>query len=110
MIKILTKKEELVMLSIHHLEENAYLVAIQNHLAEVTGKRTFLPSLHLTLNRLEEQQLLSAQMKGASSVRGGRRKKIYNLTQKGHIHLDECKRINNILWENYQSFSSGKIK
>ena len=109
-MKTLTKKEELVMLSVHHSGENAYLVAIQNHLAEVTGKITFLPSLHLTLNRLEEQGFLSSQMRGATSVRGGRRKKIYSLTKKGRLQLEDCKRIYDALWVNYPSLTSGKVK
>lgn len=105
-MKTITRKEELIMLSILHLKENAYLIAIQEHLSDVTGKKVSLTSVHLPLSRLEKNGLLAAAFGEANAVRGGRRKKIYRVTRAGLEALDEHKRISDILWANYTKLAT----
>lgn len=105
-MKSITRKEELVMLSILNLRENAYLIAIQDHLSQITGKKTSLTSAHLPLSRLEKKGYIESELGEATAVRGGRRKKIYNLTKSGLEALHEYKRISDELWENYLKFAT----
>jgi len=107
-MKSLTRKEELIMLSIINLKKNAYLVAIVDHLSQATGKKVSLTSVHLPLNRLEKNGLIESEFGEATAVRGGRRKKIYTITKLGFEALDEHKRISDLLWENYLKYSSSK--
>ena len=107
-MKSLTRKEELIMLSILHLKRNAYLVAIVDHLSQTTGKKVSLTSVHLPLNRLEKKGLIQSAFGEATAVRGGRRKKIYTITKPGFEALEEHKRISDLLWENYLKYSSPK--
>lgn len=100
-MKSITRKEELVMLSILNLRENAYLIAIQDYLSQITGKKISLTSAHLPLSRLEQKGYIESKFGEATAVRGGRRKKIYNLTKSGLEALHEHKRISDELWENY---------
>lgn len=100
-MKNLTRKEELIMLSILSLEENAYLIAIADHLTTITGKRVSLTSVHLPLSRLEKSGLIKGKYGEATAVRGGRRKKIYSVTEQGHEILAEHKRITDALWADY---------
>ncbi|MBL7082429.1 MAG: helix-turn-helix transcriptional regulator [Candidatus Aminicenantes bacterium] len=100
-MKSITRKEELVMLSILNLQENAYLIAIQGYLSQVTGKKTSLTSAHLPLSRLEKNGYIESKFGEATAVRGGRRKKIYNMTKLGLEALHEYKKISDELWENY---------
>ena len=93
-MKTITRKEELILLAVLNLRENAYLIAIQEYLAEVTGKKVSLTSVHLPLSRLEGNGLIDAQFGEATAVRGGRRKKIYSLTRSGLEELQELKRKN----------------
>ena len=86
-MKSITRKEELILLSILQLKEDAYLIAIQNHLKKITGKKVSLTTVHLPLSRLEEQGLIEAELGEATAVRGGRRKKIYNITREGFVAL-----------------------
>lgn len=97
-MKTITRKEELILLAVMNLRENAYLIAIQEYLAEVTGRKVSLTSVHLPLSRLESSGLIDAQMGAASAVRGGRRKKIYSITNSGLEALHEHKRISDLLW------------
>lgn len=105
-MKSLTRKEELIMLSILNLKKNAYLVAIVDHLSQTIEKKISLTSVHLPLNRLEKNGLLESEFGEATAVRGGRRKKIYTLTKLGFESLEEYKRISDLLWENCLKYSS----
>ena len=98
-MKSITRKEELVMLSILNLEERAYLIAIQDHLTQVSGKAESLTSVHLPLSRLEKRGLVISRFGDATAVRGGRRKKIYRLTKEGFEALYAYKRISDDLWD-----------
>jgi PadR family transcriptional regulator PadR len=104
-MKSLTRKEELIMLSILNLEDDAYLIAIADHLSGITGKRVSLTSVHLPLSRLENSGLISSRFGKATARRGGRRKKIYKITEKGLEVLGEFKRISDELWESYLKFT-----
>ncbi len=106
MMKSLTRKEELVMLTILKLKEGAYLIAIVDRLSELTGKKVSLTSVHLPLSRLEKKSLIKGEFGEATAVRGGRRKKIYRITQAGYEMLDEHKRISDLLWKDYIKFST----
>jgi PadR family transcriptional regulator PadR len=105
-MKSITRQEELIMLSIMALQENAYLIAIQDYLSRITGKKILLTSAHLPLSRLEKKGYISSKFGEATAVRGGRRKKIYHLTKTGMEVLHEYKRISDELWENYMKLES----
>jgi DNA-binding PadR family transcriptional regulator len=107
-MKGLTRKEELIMLSILNLQKDAYLIAITDHLSKITGKRVSLTSVHLPLSRLEKQGLIESEFGEATAVRGGRRKKIYKVTKIGFEELNEYKRITDMLWTNYSMLSVQK--
>lgn len=97
----LTRKEELILLSILNLRKDAYLVAISDHLSALTGRKVTITSVHLPLTRLERRGLIESKFGEATSVRGGRRKRIYSITKMGFAELCECKRIHDELWKKY---------
>jgi DNA-binding PadR family transcriptional regulator len=97
-MKGLTRKEELILLAVLALRDDAYLVAITDYLADVVGESMTLPSVHIPLSRLEKAGLISAEMGEATAIRGGRRKKIYRLTETGEQALAEYRRISERLW------------
>jgi DNA-binding PadR family transcriptional regulator len=103
-MKNLTRKEELIMLSILNLKSNAYLIAIVDHLTKITGKNVSLTSVHIPLSRLEKFELIKSNYGEATAVRGGRRKKIYKITNLGLEALEEHKRVSDILWEDYLEY------
>ncbi len=104
-MKELTRKEELIMLSILNLRSDAYLVAIADHLSRITGLAIRLTSVHLPLTRLEKMGFIDSKLGEATAVRGGRRKKIYRITKAGFRVLGEHKRINDALWAEYLCLS-----
>jgi len=99
-MKTITRKEELVMLSILNLQKDAYLMAIQEHLSKALNKKESLTSVHLPLSRLEQYGYIESCFSEATAIRGGRRKKIYRLTKSGQEALYAYKKISDDLWEN----------
>jgi len=100
-MKSITRIEEMIMLSILNLRDDAYLVSIQKYLSEIFKKKVSLTSVHLPLRRLEKVNYLETQMGEATAVRGGRRKKVYKVTDTGYRALEEYRFISNKLWDNY---------
>ena len=107
-MRSITRKEELILLSILNLKDDAYLIAIQNYLTEITGKDVSLTSVITPLNRLERGGLLKSDFGEPTKVRGGRRKKIYKITDFGFELLNEYKKINDVLWTNYPDLAEQK--
>lgn len=97
-MRTLTRKEELVLLAVINLKEDAYLIAVFDYLIDVLGESVSLTSVHLPLSRLEKHGLIASRLGGATAVRGGRRKKLYHVTESGWEVLAEHKRINDRLW------------
>ena len=104
-MKGLTRNEEMILLAILNLQDEAYLVAITDFLSAITSKKVSLTSVHLPLSRLEKQGLIESAFGKATAVRGGRRKKIYKITKQGFEELNEIRRISDALWMNYSKLS-----
>jgi PadR family transcriptional regulator PadR len=90
--------EELVLLTVGILPTEAYGVAILKELADQTGRVVNISAIHAVLNRLEEKGFLKSQMGGATSERGGRRKRFYTLSSAGRSAVDEMKAMRDKLY------------
>ena len=80
--------EELVLLVIGTLGEEAYSISIKETLKERTGRNPSIGALHSALNRLEKKGFINSHIGGATKVRGGRRKRFYQITAYGRKALD----------------------
>lgn len=105
-MKNLTRKEEIILLSILHLKKDACLISIADHLTEVTGKKVSLTSVHVPLSRLVNSGLIDSEFGEATAIRGGRRKKIYTVTDLGFEVLKAHKKVSDILWKDYLDASA----
>lgn len=83
--------EELVLLLVGLLYQEAYGVSVLKEMKEQTGRELNISAIHAVLNRLEEKGMLNSRMGGAEQIRGGRRKRFYTLTSTGRAVLDEVK-------------------
>jgi len=82
--------EELVLLAILKLAENAYGVPVREALEEATGRTVSVGALYATLNRLEEKGLVSAKTGDATPERGGRAKRYFTVEGSGVLALREA--------------------
>ena len=97
-MKYLTRQEELVLLSVFRLKENAYLISIQDHLNHFTGKNWSISSVYIPLSRLEKRAYLKATIGEATEKRGGKAIKYYQVTKIGLKALAELEAINDTMW------------
>ncbi|MEI7582868.1 PadR family transcriptional regulator [Runella sp.] len=90
--------EEIVLLTVAILGEEAYGVTVTQELEQKTGRAVGFSSIHTTLQRLEEKGFLSSKMGGATAERGGRRKRFFEVTTLGRRALMEVKQVREELW------------
>lgn len=72
--------EELVLLLVGVLYDQAYSVSIVAEYQKQTGKKINASAIHTVLYRLEEKGFLESRMSEATAERGGKRKKLFYLT------------------------------
>jgi PadR family transcriptional regulator, regulatory protein PadR len=91
--------EELVLLSVGILFDDAYGLAIVDELQKKTGRKIMISSVHKALVRLEDKGYLRSRMGGATRIRGGRDKRLYTLTPAGTSVLNEMRDLRNQMWK-----------
>lgn len=91
--------EELVLLTIATLGEEAYGVSIQQDIENRCNRTISIGALHSTITRLEEKGFLKSWLGGATQERGGRSKRYYEITQAGKKAVAETKGLRDQLWD-----------
>jgi PadR family transcriptional regulator, regulatory protein PadR len=99
--------EEVVLLSIAMLYDDAYSVAVLEALNARMGRPLSLGMVHRTMQRLEEKNLLSSRFGQASAERGGRRKRLFTVTMAGENALREARRVRDALWDGISETAFG---
>lgn len=97
--------EELVLLSVVILQKVAYILKIQEELKEQARRKVAMGALHATLTRLEKKGFLNSELTGATRERGGRRKRVYEITASGKRVLAEAYEIRNRMWNQIPDFA-----
>ena len=97
MSSIGTLEETVLLLVIIH-QGNAYGVSIAEAYMEHAGRRISIPAIHTVLKRLEKKGYLESGMSGATAERGGRRKRLFEITQHGYRVLSELQASRAKLW------------
>jgi len=90
--------EELILLTVGSLFDEAYGVAVMDELRERTGRDLNISAAHAVLRRLEEKNFLSSRMGGSTNERGGRRKRLFTLTKAGKEAIDQTIAIRTSLY------------
>jgi len=75
--------EQVVLLAILRLGDNAYGVTIGAEITACTGREPAPGALYTTLDRLEDKGLVSSRMGDPTPQRGGRAKRYFALNSKG---------------------------
>lgn len=91
--------EELVLLTVAFLGDDAYGISIQTEIENRATRSISLGALHSTLTRLEEKGYLKSHLGGATQDRGGRRKRFYQVTHAGKVSLHDYKNLRDDLWK-----------
>jgi PadR family transcriptional regulator len=79
--------EQLVLLAILQLKENAYGMSIRKEIENRTERRTALGAVYTTLDRLEEKGYVSSWTGSPTPERGGRAKRFFKVEGLGRAAL-----------------------
>lgn len=98
-MNMLTRSEELVLLAVFKLKEQAYGIPIQELISEWTKKDWAIGAIYKPLKQLYQRRLVTKEMSKPTAERGGRSKYIYKITPAGEEALNEIRRIQNLAWD-----------
>jgi len=83
--------EELVLLALVRLRENAYGVTIRREIAERIDRHVSFGAVYTTLERLERKGYVSSRVGEPTPERGGRAKKYFRIEKPGIRALNETR-------------------
>jgi PadR family transcriptional regulator, regulatory protein PadR len=90
--------EELLLLLVSGLGEEAYGVNVRNEVAKQAKRKITLSTVHITLHRLEEKGFVKSFLAEATPVRGGKRKRVFKVTAYGFKVLTNTRQLRERLW------------
>lgn len=90
--------QELILMTVIVLQDQAYGNEIQRDLEERLNERLSMGAIQTALKRMEEKGFLTSTWGEASQRRGGKRKRIYAATPEAYQTLQEMKDIRSQLW------------
>lgn len=90
--------EELTLLMIALLKDDAYGLGICDEMKKQTDRSATIGAVHATLNRLEGKGFVESYLGDPTSERGGRRKRLFNLTALGKKALVQSRDTKVNIW------------
>jgi DNA-binding PadR family transcriptional regulator len=99
--------EELVLLMVAALHDEAYGVIILENLEEKLDRKVNISAVHVALKRLTDKGFLKSRYGGITTDRGGRRKKYYSVTALGKRMLDDQYSLRTSLYKQIPKISFG---
>ena len=97
--------EEIVMLTVAILYDEAYGVSIKKEIETRLNRNVSVGALQSALRRLEDKEYLVSQDKDATQERAGRPKRYYKITSLGKEAMQHTKETRNSLWDAIPSIS-----
>ena len=94
--------EQLTMLAVARLGEQAYGAAIRQELEDVARRSVSISTVYVTLVRLEKKALVCSTRSDPTPVRGGKAKRYFRLTRAGVAALREARAAANRMWRGLQ--------
>ena len=105
-MKLLSRSEEIVLMSIWRLQDEAYGVSIRKQVSKATGQDWSIGAVYAPLRRLEEKGYVQTRKGEPESKRGGRSKVYYHLTRTGKQALLAVKHVHEALWSGIPGLDS----
>ena len=90
--------EELLLLALQAIDEDTYVVPVQQYLERITGRSVSLGAVYAGLDRLELKGLVRSTMGDATAQRGGKRKRLFAVTGQGKRTVQEVRRVREAIW------------
>ena len=96
---LLGEFEQIVLLAVLRLEQNAYGVPIRNEIEGRTKRSVTIGALYSTLDRLEEKGFLSSVFSDPRPERGGRSRRYFRVEPHGIKALQRTRDALSVMWD-----------
>jgi DNA-binding PadR family transcriptional regulator len=96
---LLGEFEQVVLLAVLRLGEQAYGGAVSREIEERTGRSVSRGALYVTLDRLEEKRLIGSRLGQPTPARGGRARRYLSVTPAGVRALRGSRAALQSLWQ-----------
>ena len=101
--------EELVLLMVANLHDQAYGLAIRNEIIDKCNRAVSLGTVHSTLHRLEDKGYVGSRYDDTkASTRGGRPKLLFTVSIAGESALKRNREMRNRLWDTIPKLAFGQ--
>jgi len=97
-MKLLSRNEEIILIAIWRLKDNAYGVTIREEVSKITGHEWLFGAVYVPLDKLTLKGYVTKTLSEPTATRGGRSKCMYGLTSKGKTALKEIREVYEALW------------
>ncbi len=97
-MKVISRNEETILLTILKIKEGAYGVSIRERIKEDTGDTWSFASIYQPLDKLLRKNLVQKVKGEPSAARGGKSKFYYHVTREGKSALLEMRRKHDQVW------------
>jgi DNA-binding PadR family transcriptional regulator len=97
-METLGELEQMVLLAVLRVGEQAYGRTVRRELEETAGRRVSAGAAYVTLDRLEAKGLLSSRTGESEPGRGGRPKRHFRVTAEGRRALADGRKSLDLLW------------
>ncbi|MCP4724755.1 MAG: PadR family transcriptional regulator [bacterium] len=111
-MNFLSRIEEILLLSIYKLSDDAFGISIREQVEKDTGVEWMSGAIYAPLSRLKKNGYVNAVEAEGSTEQGGRPRIYYNLTPRGVEKLAAIQQVNRSVWDGVPNLKSaaGKTK
>ena len=106
---LLTDFELMILLAILRVEGEAYVLPIAREIETTGRRRVALAAVYAALDRLESRGLVTSSLGDPTPDRGGRAKRLFEVTSRGLRSIRETQRALVALWTNVPELEGGQI-
>jgi DNA-binding PadR family transcriptional regulator len=90
--------EEIVLLALVHLGDNAYGMTIRREIEDRSGRTVSIGAVYSTLDRLESKGMVASTYSNGSEARRGRARRFFKLEPEGAKSLSRSSEILANMW------------
>jgi DNA-binding PadR family transcriptional regulator len=98
-LKTLSVNEQIFLIAIWWLKEEAYGVKIRDKIAERTGRTFTFGTLYNTLDNLAKKGYVASRVVQILNQAGGNKRVYYTITKAGIEALREAKELQEAIWK-----------
>ena len=95
--------EELVLLSVLRLGEDAHGGTVKDELVAQAGRSVSVSTVYVTLMRLEEKGYVRSWMGESSGTRGGKAKRHFEVRPEGVAALEAVRSVRDRMWQGVEA-------